>query len=186
MFCPFPVSPPQPVLAHNTPRQQGLICERLHEAIHKAFSVCMDSLSLAHSGSAAAPKDELAIGTVRTTRIINKSVIPLPLSSPSFIFQPSEVPSHQQQCVSNLRSIIHLPWIRSQQKKEPQKQNCLYSTTGSVFPIPPLSTPSLTEPPGRHMMCLNVCICESTDRCVYVISQLNNNGLNFPAAESYE
>lgn len=124
------------------------------------------------------------------------SALILPVSASTLSLSPASVLffnyarclPHKQQCVFNLRPIIHLPWFCSQQEKNTETENCLYFT-GSIFPISPLSTPSRTEPPGRHIMCLNtfcVCVCESMDRCVYIISQLSNNGFNFPTAKSYE
>lgn len=46
----------------------------IHEALRKTFPVRAHSLSLAHSVSAAALKDDLVIGTVRTTAIHKQTV----------------------------------------------------------------------------------------------------------------
>lgn len=171
----------------------------IHEALRKTFPVRAHSLSLAHSVSAAALKDDLVIGTVRTTAIHKQTVrshSPPAVSAStlsslcfSFFNYPRCLPTS-----GNVFSIwgqlfTSSGFVPKQEKHRNRELSILYSL--HFFP-PSLHCqrpvrPSPPSPPGRHIMHSHtfcVCLWVSGQMCVYVIRQLRNNGFNLPAARS--
>lgn len=174
----------------------------IHEALRKTFPVRAHSLSLAHSVSAAALKDDLVIGTVRTTAIHKQTVrshSPPAVSAStlsslcfSFFNYPRCLPTS-----GNVFSIwgqlfTSSGFVPKQEKHRNRELSILYSLhffppslhcQRPVRPSPP-SLPPLRQTHHAFTYILCVFVSLRTDVCVYVIRQLRNNGFNLPAARS--